>query len=284
MNADREITDPALDALLREHSAETPPRDVDSAILAAAHRAVGSRPRKNERASATPSWRWWMPLAAAAVISVVVIGVLPLAPTIVDDAAPPVVSDSPPLLPRSGAGAPDETASRHKSAASPQSPSPARTQLPDAAAAPSDATRKDGEPPRARAKRDAADLAARVPSKMEGSRMPAPNPFPLEANRSAAPDTIPMQKRQSASEAAALSPVAPSAKSSVAAAGSIAAEDTADAEGRRAAEWIRRIRALRNEGKLAEATQELTRFRAAFGDADTWLPEDLRSWADAIPR
>lgn len=281
MNADREITDPALDALLREHSAETPPRNVDAAILAAAHRAVGSRPRKDERASATPSWRWWMPLAAAAVISVVVIGVLPLAPTIVDDAPPPVISDSPPLLPRSGAAAPDETASRQESAASPQSASPARTQLPDAAAAPSDATRKDGEPQRARAKRDAADLAARVPSKVEGRRMPAPNPFPLEANRSVAPDTTPMQKRKSAREAAtpAPSPVAPSAKSSGAAGGSIARESGA-AERGRAAEWIARIRALRNEGKLPEATQELARFRAAFGDADARLPEDLRSWAN----
>lgn len=116
MNADRDPIDPALAALLREHSAETPSAEVDAAILAAAHRAVGSVPRVQDRAFARQAWRWWMPLAAAAVIGVVVIGVLPLAPTVVDDtsrvvtdapAAPPPVSE-----PRAAAAAPSPKVAR----------------------------------------------------------------------------------------------------------------------------------------------------------------------------
>ena len=53
MSADRDPIDPALAALLREHSAETPPAGVDAAILAAAHRAVGSAPRARHRALAS---------------------------------------------------------------------------------------------------------------------------------------------------------------------------------------------------------------------------------------
>ena len=50
MNPDRDPFDPTLDALLRADSAEEPSPDVDSAILAAAHRAVQSAPRDRSAA------------------------------------------------------------------------------------------------------------------------------------------------------------------------------------------------------------------------------------------
>lgn len=77
MSTDAPDRDPALDRAWREHSRETPPPDLDRAILAAAHRAVGSRP---QAAQATLPQRWWMPLAAAAAIGVVVVGIMQTMP------------------------------------------------------------------------------------------------------------------------------------------------------------------------------------------------------------
>ena len=84
-------TDPDRDAELaavwREHSTETPPAHVDAAILAAAHREVASPPRERERWLGSRTWRWWVPLAAAAALAVIVVGVKPPGQTLVDDAA-----------------------------------------------------------------------------------------------------------------------------------------------------------------------------------------------------
>ena len=76
--------DPALESAWRAHSREAPPPELDRAILAAAHRAVGSGPQDASKAAAeaameaTRPQRWWMPLAAAATIGVVAIGMLQL--------------------------------------------------------------------------------------------------------------------------------------------------------------------------------------------------------------
>jgi len=76
--------DPALERAWRAHSRETPPAELDRAILAAAHRAVGSGPQDASKVTTQSSYestrpqRWWMPLAAAATIGVVAISVLQL--------------------------------------------------------------------------------------------------------------------------------------------------------------------------------------------------------------
>lgn len=122
MNDDRELTDPALDALLRAHSAESPPSHVDAAVLAAAHRAVASAPHA---ARATHAWRWWMPIAAAAVIGVIVVGILPLSPTIVDERSP-VATDAPPKsLKRDAGSAPAGAPATLPDAGNAQRPRPA---------------------------------------------------------------------------------------------------------------------------------------------------------------
>jgi len=89
MTDDHGLDDPALDALLRAQSPETPPPDVDAAILAAAHRAVASAPHAADRVRSAPKWRWWMPLAAAAASAIVAIGVLQLAPIDTGSTPPP---------------------------------------------------------------------------------------------------------------------------------------------------------------------------------------------------
>ncbi len=100
--------DPALDAAWREHSTEMPPSRLDAAILAAAHRAVGSAPQPvvaqdtgtrpddagvRTRAATGPQ-RWWMPLAAAATIGAVALGILQTMPQH-ESAIAPSVSDMP---------------------------------------------------------------------------------------------------------------------------------------------------------------------------------------------
>lgn len=195
MTDGRDLDDPALDALLRAHSQETASPAVDAAILAAAHRAVASAPRAAARPPSTPAWRGWMPIAAAAAIAAVVIGVLPHAPTIDTD---------PKHLPAA------ENASGDAPSASP----------PPAPAAPSPAR-------------------------------PMIAPIPRES----------------------------------AAAGASAKSDAASGLGTPpAADWIARIRALRDEGRIEEAARELARFRAAFSDADARLPPDLRPWAGSLRR
>ena len=84
-----DFSDDAVDRLLREHSRETPPASLDDAIRAAAHRAVGSKPAVAE---AREPWRWWMPLAAAATIGAIAIGVIQNLPN--ESTEPMIVSDS----------------------------------------------------------------------------------------------------------------------------------------------------------------------------------------------
>ena len=100
--------DPALDAAWREHSTEMPPARLDAAILAAAHRAAGSGPQPvtaqetgkrpaesgaTTRAATGPQ-RWWMPLAAAATIGAIALGILQTMPQHESVIAPPA-SDMP---------------------------------------------------------------------------------------------------------------------------------------------------------------------------------------------
>src|SRR5262249_46031872 len=92
MNSDNDSErDPVLEKAWRAHSLEAPPPGLDRAILAAAHRAVGSAPQDALQAAAEARrpQRWWMPLAAAATIGVIAIGILQTAP----QEPSPMVSD-----------------------------------------------------------------------------------------------------------------------------------------------------------------------------------------------
>jgi phage host-nuclease inhibitor protein Gam len=51
-----------------------------------------------------------------------------------------------------------------------------------------------------------------------------------------------------------------------------------EASARSVEEWIKRIRDLKNEGRLDEAAKELAAFRNEYGErADALLPADLRA-------
>lgn len=294
MNSDRDPADPALDALLREHSAETPPGHVDAAVVAAAHRAVDSGPRNQQDVLPRQAWRWWMPLAAAAAIAVVVIGIAPLAPTSLDEASP-VVSDSPAAASAERGTLRSEAAKNDASAAQPAEPRAVAPLTDDARpatrtpnAGPPLARPSNALPFPGREARRQADEAPRATSKQEIAKiMPSPAPS-AESERSDLATQNPEAATPPAIEprpSAAPSGRSASDRDSASRQG-LASRARADKERdsvqHDATAWIARIRTLREEGKVAEATQELVRFRAAFDDADARLPADLRAWADSM--
>ena len=115
--------DPALERAWRAHSREAPPAALDRAILAAAHRAVGSGPAEVAPArEANRPQRWWMPLAAAATIGAVAVGLLQMSPQDASIVAP---------TERIAAVAPQrELAKAAPAAASAPAPAPAQAAAP----------------------------------------------------------------------------------------------------------------------------------------------------------
>jgi hypothetical protein len=180
--------DAALDAAWRAHSRDEPPAHLDAAILAAAHRAVGAGPRdaREMAAEATSPQRWWMPLAAAATIGAIAIGVLQLAPR---DTSPtePTVSDmsARDAAPRAKLAVPERreaaaTASAPEPSAAPeQSAAAAGHALPappaPAAAIPAPSVAKNATAPHK------ADNTAESDAQLR--KQASPQPFPAEADR-----------------------------------------------------------------------------------------------------
>lgn len=99
-------SDSRVDAAWRALSSEEPPKSLDAAIMAAARREVGARPQKIATPEAIADRRRWWPLAAAATVAAIAVGVLQLttpdrigAPasdkTIVTDVPAPAVRSAP---------------------------------------------------------------------------------------------------------------------------------------------------------------------------------------------
>lgn len=171
----------AVDRAWREHAREAPPAALDDAIRAAAHRAVGSKPQaKPAVAEAREPWRWWMPLAAAATIGAIAIGVIQNLPR--DAGEPMVVSDASPAARRPA------TESR---AAAPAVPAAVAPASPQAAIAPtteggSDAARQS--PAQTSTERAAAPAATRAQPPVEApptrfAETPAPGKQRVDATQ-----------------------------------------------------------------------------------------------------
>jgi Meckel syndrome type 1 protein len=274
MTDEREIHDPAIDALLRTHLEQTPSPSVDAAILAAAHRAVEA-PRRASAARATHPWRWWMPLAAAAAIGIVVIGIVPLAPTLVEPATP-TVSDAPtggPLTgPTSkstadsqvGGGALPRTSQTIEPSDTPELPAKAAIAARSSAPSPTLKLAKPSATPEPGTARESADRGAMAPltskADVAAAELPmAPAAAPAAAANASRSEAAPRPDAMPADQRARQGTRTPSAD-----------------------EWIARIRTFRNDGRSADAARALTEFRAQFGDADTRLPDDLREWAKTV--
>jgi len=92
MTDERDPRDKDVDTAWRAHVRDEPPRALDDAIRAAAHRAVQSAPR----VAAKPprrAWTAWAPLAVAATLGAIALGVVQVAPH-ETDATREVVSDA----------------------------------------------------------------------------------------------------------------------------------------------------------------------------------------------
>ena len=323
--------DPALESAWREHSTEEPSPQLDAAILAAAHRAVGSGPQgagkqaaeagKAARAATGPQ-RWWMPLAAAATIGAVALGILqtmpqqeltssPAAsdttPPAASDTTPPAASDTPARAPeRANAAPPASSPASELSATVDELQAPKRKQAPAAVTEPV-------APPPGFAKPAVNAVAPAATDKVTPqppmSAAPAPQPFPAEKKVESGESDLKDQARMASKLAtapevapappAAAAPMQESARadarqrneampSAPAAAGAIALGKTAarmDAAAAPAVDVdaaIARIRKLHDEGKLADAAKELVALRAVVPDADARLPRELRAWAATV--
>jgi len=309
MNDDRDLHDTALDALLRTHSAETPPPAVDAAVLAAAHRAVDGEMRAGP-ARATQPWRWWMPLAAAAAIGVVVIGILPLAPTLVEP-MPPATSDAP-----SRPAAPPPSGTQPIEAARPGAQGTPMARVPLPSATDRMSVKRDAAATRERDESATKAGSALSRPYMEMYRVP-PEPPAAEQDRranatgavgampQAAPAPQAIRPQQEAAAPAPATQVPQEANAQPPRQGSAAAltqparspevlprtdamsledrQKVAAAQPRTVDEWFALIRKLRSENRVPDAIRALADFRAAFSDADARLPEDLRDWAKTVP-
>lgn len=201
--------DARLSAAWREHSAEMPPAQLDAAILAAAHRAVGSVPRgsapqdaakqaaeagKTARAATSPQ-RWWMPLAAAATIGAVALGILQTVP-LEQSATAPSVSDMPSVASPSNATPRDKLKTQERkdaprAMAESAAPQTAATVVPPAAAPANVAATPSANPP------------TNVPAKPAG-KLVAPRDTdrvaPPSASMAAAPQPFPAEKKNESGE------------------------------------------------------------------------------------
>lgn len=283
--------DPILAAAWRTQPRESPSPTLDAAILAAAHRAVGSAPHPAGSEALRPP-RWWLPFAATAVIGVVAVGLVqlasrdvldvttpPAAPQPVPAAAPipapvgavpspPPAAVAPAVAPAAGLAAPPVPA------APPPPSTDARSTRSDATTTPratidtgagsalraEPSGRMSGPAEKARSEAAAPAPAPAAPTSTEASE-PAPAAAPLPA--------APVMQRDAASASAGAAPLAKRAPSTLTRGEAI---DLA----RDPAAWITRIGRLHAAGRDAEALAELREFDALVPDARQRLPAELR--------
>ncbi|MFO1311005.1 MAG: hypothetical protein U1F41_02960 [Burkholderiales bacterium] len=284
--------DPKLEEALRAHLREAPPPALDAKILAAAHRAVESGPRKAGPEATRPQ-RWWMPLAAAAAIGVIAIGIvqqMPKEPAI--DATSltntttnaPAPAPSPKIAEKTasaaeGTPAPEVAPSQPAPAAiPPPAPAPARDAL-----APSK-KQKEAEMSRGTAPTEApvsAPSPAPAPpassgllASRENKAMAEPAPFPASP-----PPPQPLQKTESAAadikrDEPREAQVADARKDALAnrqaAAG--AAAPPAAAPPASTSSFAARTRSQESVGALAQQTAKLgSEYDSLARDPDAWI-------------
>jgi len=196
-----DLRDARVDAAWRAASREEPPPALDDAIRAAARREIGAKPRSTDASpvgvpqSLRPE-RWWWPLAAAATIGAMAVGLLQLVEpdhVVAPAADKAVVSDTPAALettkPQPSPATRDATAvmpePQAKQDAVPTWPASSSSAAPPQAA--SDASAAPGKPvPKLRK-----DVAS-PPPREEGARNVAPTSrAPVETGAPSAPALAP---------------------------------------------------------------------------------------------
>jgi len=277
-------SEPRVDAAWRALSSEEPPKSLDAAIMAAARREVGAGPQKIARREAIADRRRWWPLAAAATVAVIAVGVLQL--TTPDQVGAPasdktIVTDVPAPAARSvPAPAAQSVPDMPTTLSRPEETKPEAGNALRAERAPTraDSPRRQTPTPESRAPAKRESAAGNASAMAEP--FPAAPPQPAVAAAPAATPAPALQLSAQRAQESASAQLAPLAKM---AAGRVAdaRADEARAKDRGplpVAEWIALIRRLRDESKSADVAKELAAFRVTHADHEKLLPPDLRDW------
>lgn len=292
--------DSRVDAAWRSASREEPSTVIDEAIRAAARRAVEARPQRSR------DKHWWYPLAAAATVAVIAVGLLQL--TTPEEVAPVAVTGTIGGLKRGVEVADMPSASPASAPATPGPTTPASSR--DSAPAPADIAVDRAAPGRGTLKKE---IEQPPPVNNAGTPQGAPRsePFPAtsepQSRAALAPPAPPREadvpppagtgtEMQNAPGAAQSLPSA--ARKDTRALGAVPlTQESASPERAQAFapaklktaprgvdDWIKLIRDLRGEGRFDDAARELAAFRDAYGErADALLPTDLRELPTPFP-
>jgi len=306
--------DRRVDAAWSAASREEPPPSLDAAIRGAARRAVDAAPRpKRDK-------HWWYPLAAAATVTVLAVGIIQLTPP--EQVAPTIVADMTVAPREANKDVARPLASADTKIVEPSTPI-------NAASAPPATPSPPAQPPARRDQMAASDSLARERAEAPATERDTPKQSPAARRELAAQDKLassksdaaaagvpgtappprsepfpgaaaPEPQREAAAEERKPAPNTPAGAAATRVARSAAATNAEEAQtkskvamakvattdeakakeasARSVEEWIKRIRDLKNEGRLDEAAKELAAFRNEYGErADALLPADLRA-------
>jgi hypothetical protein len=185
--------DPAFDESWRALSAEEPPAAIDAALRAAARREVDAGPRiavadRIATAHAAKPMNWWRPLAVAATLGAIAVGLVQLVTP--DKIGAPghdaVVSDMPPST---TAGRAESTKQQAAEAMPGAGSTEEKTRMQESVAVPPSADRKDAlpSPPRETAQPASISAQREMPSRGAANVPPQAAPLDEGARGSAAP-------------------------------------------------------------------------------------------------
>lgn len=256
--------DKELAALYRAAAGEQPPAGLDARILAAAREAA-TPPREGIGAPRAGAWlkRWRIPVALAATVLMTSTLTLMVRDNAVDDLSP--VAPVPRIEARKTDAAPPAPATISAPAAARESAATARPSPQPATGAPERTPANDGLAAR-RMERAATPVGAT--GNLESAVKDEPRPS--VAAKSAGPTA----GATAAAPAAALSDPAAARADSAASAESAARSAQSERAGESPERWLAGIRALRQQGRIAEAEESLAQFRKRYPQFP--LPEDMR--------
>jgi hypothetical protein len=295
---DRPIArDPRFDAAWAAVSNEEPPPALDAAILAAARREVGARPRAADASvpEATRPERWWFPLAAAATIGAIALGMLQTVGRDdgFGDGTPTVVSDMPPAAPASRHEQPvrDSAATKVEvpatSAAMPDAPPVAGDRAAARAAGDDGAgSLRQAPPPRPEALKPAPDTARAMVGAAPGTGEPATAGVTAtpDAQRSARPESPPAGVAIGAAPAPAPELAAPSAAPPLRFAPSPSPSQSPAVAARAAAASKEQASGVGTSGTLGAVPAERPRVDAAAETRLAGTPLPVPEWIALIRR
>lgn len=280
---DDDVIDARVRALYRGASSEEPPAHVDDALRAAARRAVAAGPRSSSKAArrARITRSWW-PLAAAATIGAVAIGIVDLAerdeqithpsatvtaptsaPSRPVDERPSASTDAPDSQERSPVAGPTVPMS---SRVPPRTSAKAANREPQTKLFPSEPAQE-----KSRESNAAADTLGRAES---------PQAFPAQNQAQVAAGAAPVPAAPAAAPSAEASSVSKPSMPPASAAARMMAPSTPAATFE---QQVKAIEALLQLGRYDEARRDLMRLRTAYPNRMSELPRELRALLPPTP-